>query len=205
MNKSPQRKQKFSVCEPSGTCFFPFLLPARSLDLMISSFSFALRLPILAAALILLGPLTPLSSQANVVRAVPDFSWIGADGKLENLSEFRDQPVVLLITTGPRNWAFRSQIGQLQKVYQRLAATGAVCVAAFTQETGLIRSNIPFVQAQDGPRVAFLTGTQEQRFTIIVIGKDGNMDAISQRVLKGQRVLDIIGNSFVVQQALRRP
>jgi hypothetical protein len=145
------------------------------------------------------------ASPANVVRPVPDFSWIGLGGKVETLTQFRGQPVILLITTGPRNWAFRSQIGQLQSVYQRLAATGAVCVAAFTRETGVIRSNIPFVQAQDGPRVAFLTGTQGPRFTIILIGKDGNMDAISQSVLSGQRVLDIISNSFVVQQTLRRP
>lgn len=145
------------------------------------------------------------SLHANVVRPVPDFSWVGLNGKLETLNEFRGQPVILLITTGPRNWAFRRQIGQLQDVYQRLAATGAVCVAAFTRETGIIRSNIPFVQAQDGPRVAYLTGTQGPRFTVILIGKDGNMDAISHRVIKGQRVLDIIGNSFVVQETLRRP
>lgn len=162
------------------------------------------RLLALALVAVALLPWLP-SAQANVVRPVPDFTWVGLGGKQESLAQFRGQPVVVLITTGPRNWAFRRQIGQLQSVYQRLAATGAVCVAAFTRETGIVRSNIPFVLAQDGPRVAYLTGTQGPRFSIVVIGKDGNIDSISQRVLTGQRVLDIIGNSFVVQQTLRRP
>jgi hypothetical protein len=140
---------------------------------------------------------------ANVVRPSPDFAWMGAGGKTENFREFREQPVVLLIAPDPRSWAFRRQIGHLQRVYQRLAATGAICVAAFTREPGIIRSNIPFVLAQDGPQVAGLFGAGSG-FNIAVIGKDGNIDVLTDRVLTGQRILDVINNSYAVQESLRR-
>jgi hypothetical protein len=143
------------------------------------------------------------TASANVVRPAPDFAWLGAGGKMENFREFRDQPVVVLIAPDPRSWTFRRQVGQLQRVYQRLAATGAVCVAAFTREPGVIRSNIPFVLAQDGPQVAGLFGAGAG-FHIAVIGKDGNIDIFTDRVLTGQRILDIINNSFAVQESLRR-
>jgi hypothetical protein len=146
----------------------------------------------------------PAPARANVVAPAPEFAWINAAGKAESASKFRNQPVVVLIAPSPRSWSFRSQVGQLQRVYQRLGATGAVAVAAFTKEGGTIRSNIPFAIATDGPRVAALFGI-ERGFAIAVLGKDGNIDALSTSVLSGQRILDIIGNSFVVQTALRRP
>jgi len=142
-------------------------------------------------------------ASANVVRPAPDFTWINYTGSPESLKRFQGQPVVLLVAPSPRSWAFRSQVGQLQKVYQRLSATGAVCVAAFTQDTGRIRSNIPFALAPDGPRVAYDYGI-ERGFSIAIIGWDGNLDLITDRVTSGQRVLDVIGNSFAVQEALRR-
>lgn len=167
---------------------------------MSSAFSFLrFALPVVA---LLLASLLP--SGANTVAPAPDFSWTNAEGKAESASKFRNQPVVLLIAPTPRSWAFRSQVGQLQRVYQRLGATGAVSVAAFSEEGGTIRSNIPFAVATDGPRTAAAFGI-ERGFAIAVIGKDGNLDALSTRVLSGQRILDIIGNSFVVQSALRRP
>jgi len=146
----------------------------------------------------------PATARSNVVVPAPEFGWINAEGRAESASKFRNQPVVVLIAPTPRSWTFRSQVGQLQRVYQRLGATGAVAVAAFTNKGGTIRSNIPFVIANDGPRVAALFGI-EHGFAIAVLGKDGNIDALSTRVLSGQRILDIIGNSFVVQTALRRP
>lgn len=143
------------------------------------------------------------SLAANVVRPAPEFDWIGTGGVIQKSSKFRGQPVVLLIAPSPRDWKFRGQVGQLKQVYQRLSATGAVCVAAFTRDTGVIRSNIPFVLTPDGPRIAYLFGV-ERGFSVAMIGRDGNLDCISPRVLSGQRVLDLIGNSFVVQQNLRR-
>ena len=140
---------------------------------------------------------------ARVVDPVPDFTWINAAGQAQSASQFRKQPVVILIAPGPRTWVFRSQVGQLERVFQRLSATGAICVVAFTETTGRIYSDIPFAIAQDGPAVARLFGVTG-RFGIVVLGKDGNIDANSSHVLKGQRILDIIGNSFVVQSDLRR-
>ncbi|HEY5792797.1 MAG TPA: hypothetical protein VIS74_05825, partial [Chthoniobacterales bacterium] len=110
---------------------------------------------------------------------------------------------VVLIAPSPRAWAFRSQVGQLQQVYERLAAMKAVCIAAFTEENGRIRSNIPFAGVPDGPRVAYDYNVQ-RGFAIGVIGRDGNLDYIDNRVTSGQRVLDIIQNSFVLQAQLRR-
>ncbi len=156
-----------------------------------------------AAWVSLLLVLGVVSAPARVVDPTPDFTWTNAAGQAQSSIQFRKQPVVIVVATGPRSWAFRSQVGQLQRVFQRLSATGAICVAAFTQTTGRIRSDIPFAIATDGPRVAFLFGVQTP-FAVIVLGKDGNIDANSPRVLKGQRILDIIGNSFVVQSDLRR-
>lgn len=153
---------------------------------------------------VLLWAAMPESASANVVRPAPDFAWRNAAGQPQSFNQFRGQPVVLLIAPSPRSWAFRRQVGHLQRVFQRLAATGAICVAAFTSETGVIRSNIPFVTATDGPRVAFLFGATEG-FHVVVMGKDGNIDLLTRRVQSGQQILDIIGNSYAVQQALRRP
>jgi hypothetical protein len=39
---------------------------------------------------------------------------------------------------------------------------------------------------------------------VFVIGEDGNIDALSDKVLPGQRIIDIINNSFVVQRDNRK-
>ena len=44
-----------------------------------------------------------------------------------------------------------------------------------------------------------------ERFTIAFIGRDGNLDYVTNKVLPAQRVYDIVGNSFVTQQNMRRP
>jgi hypothetical protein len=41
-------------------------------------------------------------------------------------------------------------------------------------------------------------------FAIFIIGKDGNIDALSDRVMSGQRILDVMNNSFVVQRDNRK-
>jgi len=140
---------------------------------------------------------------AEVVRPAPEILWTSSSGAAEKLSKFRGQPVVVLIAPSPRSWAFRSQVGQLQQVYERLGAMKAICIAAFTTDTGRIHSNIPFVIAPDGPRVAYDYNVQ-RGFAIAVIGRDGNLDYVNNRVTTGQRVMDIIQNSFVLQQDLRR-
>ncbi len=177
MNSSRQKKSRCSVSDRT----FP-LLPL---------------LAFLALAF------SPLPSQAEVVRPAPNFSWLTASASPASDKDFRGRPVVLLIAPSPSTWAFRRQIHQLQDVYQRLSATKAVCVVALTAKPGTIRSDIPFTIAQDGPSIAALYGIKKG-FAIALIGKDGNLDAISSSVLAGQRVLDIIANSFVSQETLRR-
>jgi hypothetical protein len=74
---------------------------------------------------------------------------------------------------------------------------------AFTKETGLItHTDIPFVILPDPGTVA-----DEYRvgdFGIAVISTDGNVDYATDRVITGQRVLDVIVNSYQQQLANRR-
>lgn len=157
-----------------------------------------LFLPVLLATL-----LAAAASHAQVVAPAPDLAWVTSGGKRAGLKDFRGQPVIVLVAPSPRSWAFRSQIGQLQKIYSRFANVRTVCIAAFTQEDGEIRSNIPFVRAADPAAVAGSYGV-EKGFGIFILGKDGNIDCASSRVLPAQRVLDIINNSYVVQRDNRR-
>jgi hypothetical protein len=139
-----------------------------------------------------------------VVRPAPNVTWLDASGKLKSLAAFKGQPVVLLVAPSPRDRRFRAQVGQLQKMYERYASAKVVFLVAFTKEPGRIRSNIPFTLAGDGPRVAFDYETGE-RFGIAVIGRDGNLDYVTRKVLPAQRIFDVINNSFVPQELLRRP
>lgn len=143
-----------------------------------------------------------LVADALVVRPAPDFSWIDYNGKSLTLDSLKGQSVVVLIAPSPRTRAFRAQVGQLQKAYQRFAAEKLVCFAAFTEEGGTIQSNIPFVVAADGPRVAFLYDVPKG-FAIAVIGPDGNLDCLTDKVLPAQRILDIMDNNFAVQEGFR--
>lgn len=157
-----------------------------------------LRIFLLAAALAL-----PAVCGAEVVRPAPDFVWLTSGAKGKNLKSLRGQPVVLIVAESPRQRIFRAQVGQLKKLYQLMGNEKMVAVAAFTREPGVIRSNIPFVLAADPGKVSSVYGVQGN-FGVFVIGKDGNIDALSEKVLPGQRIIDIINNSFVVQQANRR-
>jgi peroxiredoxin len=144
-----------------------------------------------------------VSATANVVRWAPDFAWLKSGSNRASLKSLRGQPVVLVVAPTPRYGKFRKQVKELQKTYQLLGNDKAVMVAAFTQEPGVIRSNIPFVLAANPGAVAQSYGVAGD-FAVFVIGRDGNLDEISDRVLPGQRVLDIINNSFVAQRDNRR-
>lgn len=141
--------------------------------------------------------------QSEVVREAPTFNWTDSTGSAKPLKSLRGQPVVLVIAKSPRQWAFRSQVGQLQKIYERFAAEKVLCVAAFSGEQDLIRSNIPFLTVPDGPGTATAYEVPEG-FAIAVIGADGNLDCFSTRVLPAQRIFDIIENSYTKQKQLRR-
>ena len=141
--------------------------------------------------------------QSEVVHEAPTFNWTDATGSAKQLKSLRGQPVVLVIAKSPRQWAFRSQVGQLQKIYERFAAEKVLCVAAFSGEQDIIRSNIPFLTVPDGPGTATAYEVPEG-FAIAVIGTDGNLDCFSTRVLPAQRIFDIIENSYTKQKQLRR-
>ena len=153
---------------------------------------------------ILLAVLAVISSlRAEVPHAAPDFVWTDSTGAPKKAANFRGRPLVVLIAPSPDQRAFRSQVGQLQKIYDQLAAQQLVCVAVFSQSPGVIRSNIPFVTVPDGAATAAAFDAAKG-FAIAVIGEDGNLDSIGSSVLPGQRVLDIINNSYARQKALRR-
>ena len=140
---------------------------------------------------------------ANVARWAPDFAWLKSGGSRTTLKSLRGQPVVLVVAPSPEHRNFRKQAKELAKTYQLLGNDKAVMVAAFTAEPGVIRSNIPFVLAANPGAIAQSYGVAGD-FAVFVIGRDGNLDEISDRVLPGQRVLDIINNSFVPQRDNRR-
>jgi peroxiredoxin len=155
------------------------------------------------SAVLLLLVLWSSAGLATVVRGAPDFTWLTSGARGQSLQSLRGQPVVLIVARSPAQRIFRAQVGQLQRVYQLLGNRKAVAVAAFTQQSGAIKSNIPFVLAADPAAVAAAYGVTGP-FAIFVIGRDGNIDALSDRVLSGQRILDVINNSYVVQRDNRR-
>lgn len=137
------------------------------------------------------------TAHAAVVRSAPDFSIPGI-GKMKSLKALRGQPVVLVIAESPRTGDFKAQAKNLKDIYQQFASKQVVFVAAFTENTGVIKSDIPFAVADNGPSVAGAYGVAD-KFNIVIIGRDGNVDYQTKKVLPASRVRDVIQNSFAVQ------
>ena len=137
------------------------------------------------------------TTHAAVVRSAPDFSIPGI-GKMKSLKALRGQPVVLVIAESPRTGDFKAQAKNLKDIYQQFASKQVVFVAAFTEDTGVIKSDIPFAVADNGPSVAGAYGVAD-KFNIVIIGRDGNVDYQTKKVLPASRVRDVIQNSFAVQ------
>jgi len=148
--------------------------------------------------------LAPGLLPARVVNPAPNIPWVDSSGKIKGLAAFKGQPVIVIVAPSPQDRMFRAQVGQVQKIFERFGAQKVVLMVAFTQEQGLIRSNVPFVLAADGPRTAFDLRTGE-KFGIAFIGRDGNLDYVTNKVIPALRMNDIIGASFVTQEKLRRP
>lgn len=145
----------------------------------------------------------PFTLHANVVRPAPIFAWKNAEGTTTTLEKVRGHSAILVITPHVKNWAFRRQLYEIQGAYQSLAAAHVLAFVALTQSLERIPSNIPFVIIANSPQVASAYGASS-KFGIAIIGRDGNLDYFSHKVLAGQRIVDIINNSFVAQQAFRR-
>ena len=154
-------------------------------------------------ALALLAALTLVEANAEVVRPAPNFTW----GTGRTLKSWQGQPVVLLIAPSPRSSAFRKQASRIQAAYLELSARNVVFVAAFTepQEAAQpIPSNVPFVVANNGAQIAADYGL-EGEFALAVIGRDGNLDLNSPKVLPASRIMDMVRNNYEQQAAERKP
>lgn len=142
-------------------------------------------------------------SLQSVPHPAPDFTW-RQRGEIKHLSSLQGQPVLLLIAPSPKSWDLYRQLNALKGNYEHLAAHHLICLAAFTQEEGPVRSNIPFITVERGPTVGETYGASDH-FALAVIGPDGNLDCFSTHVLAGQRIEDLIDASYVNQIKLRRP
>ena len=153
-------------------------------------------------ALALLAALTLASANAEVVRPAPNFTW----GTGRTLKSWQGQPVVLLIAPSPESGAFRKQARRIQSAYQEFAARNVVFVAAFTEPEAAgqrIPSNVPFVIAQNGAQIA-AAYSFDGHFALAVIGKDGNLDLNSAKVVPASRIMDMILNNYEQQAAERK-
>ena len=144
------------------------------------------------------------TARAEVIRLAPDFTFPGV-GKAQSLKSVRGQPVVLIVAKSPKVKEFKVQVKNLKDIYQQFASKQVLFVAAFTGEVGPVKSDIPFVTANNGAAVASAYSMPDKdRFNIIIIGKDGNVDYQTSKVLGAERVHDVIQNSYAVQATTGR-
>lgn len=139
---------------------------------------------------------------AVVARPAPSFTFSGAGG-VRSLAGLRGQPVVLLIARSAETKALRKQLKNLRAVFHDCASRGTIFAAAFAGNAETVPSDIPFTQVANGPAVASAYGLKGD-FLIAVIGRDGNLDLLTDKVQPGLRVLEVINNSFDVQEKGRR-
>jgi len=145
--------------------------------------------------------LTTMAASAAVVQMAPDFTFAGANKK--SLRGLRGQPVVLFLADSPNNKKFRKQLSRMKAIYQQFASRGVVFAAALGNEEQPVPSDIPVVITNNGPGVAAAYG-MDGGYKLVIIGKDGNVDFESDRVVAGTRVREVIQNSFEIQKVIRR-
>jgi hypothetical protein len=139
----------------------------------------------------------------SVPRPAPDFLWSGVNGKVRRLRDVRGHPVVLIFAENPNQKMFIKQIKELNRRAKLFASRYTLFFVAFTRETGLVtRTDIPFVILPDPGSVADAYRVGD--FGIAIIGTDGNVDYATDHVITGQRVLDVIVNSYAAQVHARR-
>jgi peroxiredoxin len=158
-----------------------------------------MKLPASLAALLVFA----LAAQAEVVRPAPDFTFPAAGGASRGLKSLRGQSVVLVMADTPKNGDFRKELKWLHETYTTFAGKQVIFVAAFKQGEGPVKSDIPFLVANNGASVVSAYGITG-KFGLAVIGKDGNIDCLTTKVTTGERVYDVIRNSFPIQAAARK-
>lgn len=154
------------------------------------------------AALIALLLLCAISAQAATPRPAPDFTFEGVGGK-KSLRSLRGQPVVLVIAKSPKTKAFRKETESLEEIYHEFAGKGVVFVAAFSEAEGEVKSNIPFVLANNAGSVASAYDLRKD-IVVAVIGKDGNLDLITGQMVPAWRIREVIANNFETQNLARK-
>lgn len=142
------------------------------------------------------------TAQGMVVRPAPNFGLEGVE-KNTSLRSFRGQTVVLLITRDTRVKEYRKMLMRLKGMFPQFATEKVVFVAAIENGPQDVRSDIPFVTAANPAQVAADYGVNG-RFAIAVIGVDGNLDLITNRIIAAARVRDAIFNNYDSQQAARK-
>lgn len=147
------------------------------------------------------GGLSTLAAQ--VPRPAPDFAWEGLNGQATSIKSFRGQPVVVLMGDSGRSRRLRSQIARLEELYRFYSARRVVFVAAVRSDAKPLRSDIPFVLAQNGAAVASAFGI-ERGFGLAIIAPDGNVDLLTDEVTAAARIRDVLDNTFQRQQAIRK-
>jgi hypothetical protein len=146
--------------------------------------------------------LAPLRPVATLPRLAPDFSFGGAT--VRSLRGLKGQAVVLVMADSPKTRAFRQQMRKLEGSYSEFASRQTVFIAAFRNGEGPAGTNVPFALAKNGAAVAQTYGLGNEDFSIAIIGKDGNLDYQTYKVLPGERVRDVIQNSYAVQIGNRK-
>ncbi len=144
------------------------------------------------------------SAVADVVRPAPDFGWELSAGKTRSLKSLRGQPVVVVFARSADTRAFRRQVRNLKEIYQQFASRNVIFVAALKEDGGRIPSDVPFVRAVNGAQVAAEYGVRGGGFALAVIGRDGNLDLITDDVKSAARIRDVIINSYEPQKAARK-
>jgi len=142
------------------------------------------------------------TARADVVRPAPNFAIEGVS-KATSLKSFRGQVVVLVIGRDARVKDFRRQVFRLKSMYQQFATEKVLFVAAVENGPAEVASDIPFLTASDGARVAADYGVSG-RFAIAVVGVDGNLDMITSKVIPAERVRDMVFNNYESQSASRK-
>jgi hypothetical protein len=142
------------------------------------------------------------TAQAMVVRPAPNFGLEGV-AKASSLKSFRGQAVVLVIGRSARDKEFRRQVYRLKELYGQFATEKVVFVAAIENGPQEVPSDIPFMIAANPAQVAADYGVNG-RFSIAVIGVDGNLDLITSKIIPAARVKDVIFNNYESQSAARK-
>ena len=139
-------------------------------------------------------------AHAAVVRPAPNF---GLQGTPQSLRSFKGQTVVLLIARDAREKHFRTLVYRLRKMYGQFATERVIFVAALEYGPQTVNSDIPFALAANPAQVAQDYGVHGT-FGVAVIGVDGNLDLLTERLVAAERVRDMIFNNYEIQAAGRK-